>query len=616
MQLLMKKIFALTALAVLCGLAGCSAISSDDSRSDASENKIKNISAVDDSIADKVAYTLEIIHVNDVHSYIDPVGVTLRTDKGMVRVKAGGPEAVKSVIDSRKKLNPDVLVISAGDQITGNAANYDIYHGKADAALHGMYGTDFYVLGNHEFDHGGKGIATYVSYMKELSPKSVLINSDLTVGPDSPVTDTGVPEYFREVGGRTVALYGVTAGDKIHASSSPDPDMKFADTVSTINALTAKNKDKASIHILVSHQGVIADRAHSSLLNDVDIIVGGDSHSLCGNFSKYGLKGECTYPMTRENASGHKICVVQANEYGKIVGDLKVSFDAEGNVLKCEGSPFMPLWPDTAYMKKVADPADDTPENAAAAVKGLIDDPESTFIEARNNRTAAEAMEPYRNEIKQHYKYLGQAPQDLCSTRFPTDDCVVKNEVNPYGSESCRVFGMAYLDGTDAQIFLSNSGGYRVDVEKGDFTEASLLGVAPFSNDLAILDIKGSVFVDTLNQVIRYVGQDPAARDGGTPCGYGFTYSVDMNAKNPVTRVTVTDASGRDVEIDPKRTYRIMTNSFLLQGKDGYRNLKRQKIIRKIGVDSDVMRRYLAGHDSLPVLPDNSRTISEFKDRE
>jgi 5'-nucleotidase len=611
----MKVFFKLTALAAAVGLLiGCSVNDNGDVQSDVSEIKIRNISAADDAVADKVAYILEIIHVNDVHSYIDPAGVTLKTDRGMVRVKAGGPEAIKSVIETRKKINPDALVISAGDQITGNAANYDIFHGKADAALHGMYGTDFYVLGNHEFDHGGKGIATFMEYMKELSPKSVLLNSDLTVGHDSPVKDTGVREYFKNVGDRTVVLYGVTAGGKIKESSSPDPDMNFSDTVSTINELTAKNRDKASIHVLVSHQGVIADRTNSALFNDVDIIIGGDSHSLCGNFSKYGLKGECTYPMTRENASGHKICVVQANEYGKIVGDLRVSFDSDGNVLKCEGSPFMPLWSETAYMKKVADPADDTKGMAVAAIRGLVNDPESTFIEARSNETASAAMKPYRDEIKSHYSYLGKAPQDLCSTRFPTDDCVIKNEVNPFGSESCRVFGMAYLDGTDAQILLGNSGGYRVDVESGDFTDATLLAVAPFSNELKTVDMKGSVFVDTLNQVMRYIGQDPAARDGGMPCGYGFSYSVDLTSKNPVTRVTVTDKSGKSAAIDPARTYRVMTNSFLLQGKDGYRNLKRLKVIRDFGVDSDVMKKYLAEHGSLPVLPENSRTITDFKE--
>lgn len=608
------KELALTSLALAiaaCSSAGpATGTAGPGSMTDMKLNSIDNPNA---EIADQIDFTLEILHVNDVHSYIDANKVSLKTPAGLVRVKVGGPEAIKSVIEERRKANPDVLVISAGDQITGNASNYDNFHGEADAALHGMYKTDFYVYGNHEFDHGGKGLRTYVDFMKKLSPESVLLNSDMTVGPDSPLNgENGVTEAFREIQGHTVAFYGVTTGKKITHSSSPDPDMKFAETVPLINEMTAKHSDVAKIHVLVTHQGVIADRTNAALLNDVDIIVGGDSHSLCGDFSKYGFKGECTYPMTRVNATGHKICVVQANEYGKIIGDLKVSFDKDGHVLKCEGTPYMPLWTESAQLKGVPK-SPEGKKTAEAEIKGLITQPDSPFIEARSNDTATRALQPYRDAIKAKFTTLGQAVQDTCTTRYPTDECVIKNAQNPFGSETCKVFSKVFLDELGGDIYLGNSGMFRVDMEEGDFTDGDLLAIIPFSNELKEVKLTGKEFVDVLNQVIRYINADVAARDGGTPCGWGFTYAMKMSGDTPVTDVMFTDASGKSQPINLKKTYRVLTTDYVLRGKDGFALLKKKKAGPVKGIDAPVVKEYLRKHGSFPELSaEELKTITSF----
>ena len=614
----MKRFYKEAALPALAlAIASCSSVSDTAAGKPAADNvtdaKLASLNGTSPEIADKTDFSLEILHVNDVHSYIDPNKVSLKTGSGLVRVKVGGPEAIRSVIEERRRDNPNVVVISAGDQITGNASNYDNFHGEADAALHGMYGTDYYVYGNHEFDHGGKGLRTFVDFMTRLSPKSVLLNSDMAVGPKNPLKGhNGVTQDFREIDGHTVAFYGVTTGKKIVHSSSPDPDKSFIDTVPLINQMTARNRDKAKIHVLVTHQGVVADRTNAPLLNDVDIIVGGDSHSLCGDFSKYGFKGECTYPLTRENASGHKICVVQANEYGKIIGDLRVSFDKDGNVLKCEGTPYMPLWVDSAELKGVPK-SPDNKVTAEAEIKNLINEPGSPFIEARFSQAAYDAMKPYRDAIKAKFTTLGQAPQDTCTTRYPTDECVIKNGPNPYGSETCKVFGKVFLDEVGGEIYLGNSGMFRVDMEEGEFTDGDLLAIIPFSNEMKEVRLTGKEFVSVLNQVIRYINADTAARDGGTPCGWGFTYAMKMSGDNPVTDVMFTDSNGKSAPIDLKKTYRVITTDYVLRGKDGFALLKKKKAGKVLGIDADIVKNYLKKHGSFPELnAEEFKTITSF----
>ena len=39
------------------------------------------------------------------------------------------------------------------------------------------------------------------------------------------------------------------------------------------------------------------------------------------------------------NAGGKAVCVVQAWEYNKAIGELEVDFDASGDVTRCGGMP-------------------------------------------------------------------------------------------------------------------------------------------------------------------------------------------------------------------------------------------------------------------------------------
>ncbi len=609
-----KLTLVLSCAMMLSTIVACSSNSTNKEESNLETSKILEISSLQNQ--SDVDFDLEILHMNDVHSYMNPVGVSIKTSQGVVRVKVGGVESFSNIIKTRKKENPNLLVISAGDQITGNAANYDIFHGESDAVLHGLYGNDYYVLGNHEFDHGGQGIASFIGFMKKFSPKSVLLNSDLTVGPNSPIkNDNGVVQDFKNISGHEIVFYGVTAGKKITKSSSPDPDMKFKETISAINELSKANKDRAKIQVLVSHQGIISDRINAAKLNDIDIIVGGDSHSLCGDFSKYGLKGECVYPMTLKNASGHKICVVQANEYGKILGDLSVSFDKDGNVLSCKGKPFMPLWVETATLKNSKDAT--SPENKTKAqklVQELIDNPNTSFVKAVHDEEVVRTMKPYWDRISRDNKLIGKASQDLCATRYPGDECVINNAPSFGGSEVCQVLGEIFTEhtGKEDSFFLSNSGMFRIDIEAGDFTEADLLGVIPFNNKIIETRLPGKEIIDLLNQVYRYINRDVAARDGGVPCGYGFKYDLDNTQKDNVRNVKVLGKDGKYSSIIPNKEYTVITTDYVMRGKDGYDILKKHNVLQDFGLAPDIVKAYLKKNLTLPKLPKDS-TEGSFK---
>jgi 5'-nucleotidase / UDP-sugar diphosphatase len=572
------------------------------------------ISVVVSVLATNVAFAsekfdLELMHVNDMHSYLLPSDLTFTTKSGKVTAKVGGVSALAEIISQHRVVNPNLLVFSAGDQITGNASNYDLFKGESDAVVLKEFGADFYTLGNHEFDHGGQGMATYAKFVSDFSPKTKLVISNVDVADYNPITPFINVSATKVINGRKIGILGITDPKKIYSSSSPDADVVIKDAVSTINEESAKLG--ADVVILVSHEGVALDRINAASLKDVDVIIGGDSHSLCGNFKKTGLKAECLYPMTLKNANGDKICVVQAYEYAKLIGDLNVSFDENGKVLSCSGSPIMPVWMDSAKFK---DGRADTNNNAKSALNELVAN-EQVLVEAKANANMDKALDKYLSEIKKKYTaVIGYAKEDLCSTRLPNTLCAVKNTVALNGSETCQVFGKIYLNEFGGDFYLANAGGVRMDINKGELSLDTLAKILPFNNELLTVDITGEELVTLLNQVARFVLNEPQSRSGSVPCGFNLTFNVNLKLKkgDPIENVKIIK-NGVEEPIVPTKTYRLITNDYLAKGKDGYIALGKMNKESLHTTDVAAIIKYLEKFQYLPQLSRDKMMLQSIK---
>ena len=126
--------------------------------------------------------------------------------------------------------------------------------------------------------------------------------------------------------------------------SNPDDTTMFLDEANTAqqyaDELKAQGVDRV---ILLSHYGYDNDLALAQNTSGIDIIVGGDSHSLLGDLSDLGLKPSGSYPTMVSDASGNDVCVVTAWQYSQIVGELHAEFDGQGNITSCMGTPHMML---------------------------------------------------------------------------------------------------------------------------------------------------------------------------------------------------------------------------------------------------------------------------------
>ena len=179
------------------------------------------------------------------------------------------------VADSLRTLYPDLLILSAGDNRSGDPIN-DMFEIPAYpvVALMNQIGFHATVIGNHEYDSNQDGLARLIN----LSAFSTLCAN---MEPDPKWKMHVKPYQVFDCGGISVGVIGITAlGSMGIPESHPArlTDMKFMDPLETIQKYQFL-REKCDVILLLSHLGFETDVKFSAELPWVDIIIGGHSHT-------------------------------------------------------------------------------------------------------------------------------------------------------------------------------------------------------------------------------------------------------------------------------------------------------------------------------------------------
>ena len=229
------------------------------------------------------------------------------------------------VADSLRALYPDLLILSAGDNRSGDPIN-DMFEIPAYpmVALMNQVGFHATAVGNHEFDSNQDGLARLI----DLSAISTLCAN---MEPDAKWKMHVKPYQKFDVGGVIVGVLGVTAlGSMGTPESHPMrlTDIKFMDPLETIKKYEFLRKE-CDVVLLLSHLGYNDDVKFSADLPWVDIIVGGHSHTqLEGGEIHNGIL--ITQNMKSLKNATHATLVL---ENGKVVSKKaeRIAIDKQGN---------------------------------------------------------------------------------------------------------------------------------------------------------------------------------------------------------------------------------------------------------------------------------------------
>ena len=179
------------------------------------------------------------------------------------------------IADSLRALYPDLLILSAGDNRSGDPVN-DMFEIPAYpmVALMNQIGFHATAVGNHEFDSNQEGLARLIG----LGTFSTLCAN---MEPDPKWKMHVKPYQIFDCGGISVGVLGITAlGSMGIPESHPArlTDIKFMEPLETIQKFQFL-RDKCDVVLLLSHLGYTSDVQFSAELPWVDIIVGGHSHT-------------------------------------------------------------------------------------------------------------------------------------------------------------------------------------------------------------------------------------------------------------------------------------------------------------------------------------------------
>tara|TARA_B100000575_G_scaffold288375_1_gene288295 strand:+ start:10128 stop:11024 length:897 start_codon:yes stop_codon:yes gene_type:complete len=254
--------------------------------------------------------TISILHTNDVHSQIEPFPVNHN-----LYPNRGGFARRANIIKDLKDMNPNTLIFDAGDIFQGTPY-FNFFQGELELNLMKKMGYNAATIGNHEFDAGLSILKNNIINNKFnfISSNYDFTNTDL---------DGLVSNYkIYKKSGIKIGVFGL--GIELRGLVNPTlyKETKYYDPVEISKDITTKLKyeKKCDLIICISHLGheynneKISDLKLGSLTSDIDLIIGGHTHTL--------LKK----PIVIKNSIDKDVIINQVGSGGVFMGKIDFNF--------------------------------------------------------------------------------------------------------------------------------------------------------------------------------------------------------------------------------------------------------------------------------------------------
>ncbi|NUN70096.1 MAG: bifunctional metallophosphatase/5'-nucleotidase [Bacteroidetes bacterium] len=368
---------------------------------------------------------LTVVHWNDFHSQNLPYQVKSRnratnTDTTFM---VGGSATLASYL-KKHTASPNTLLLNCGDDFQGSPISA-ITKGRSQMELMALLKPHAMQLGNHEFDYGREVLASYFP-----SAPFPILSANIV---DTKTNTTfGAPYLIKNVNGISIAVIGLMSPE-LMTLSLPDnvKGLEIRDPAAAVNALVPELKSKkVDMIVALSHMGVDEDSLLAVRCPDLDLIIGGHSHT----------------PLFRpKKVNG--IIIAQAGSRGRWIGKIALTVDvakdtilsSNGELIECRTAD---IAPDTAVAAKVAQ----LESLAAAELSEVI------------------------GELKTDWKKDGRG----------------ESNIGNWIADALRTYAKA-------DVGVQNSGGIRKEMLAGPIAVRDLWEISPFGNTLVTFTVTGAV---------------------------------------------------------------------------------------------------------------------------
>lgn len=485
---------------------------------------------------------IDVLFTHDTHSHLDSFSTIVNGKQE----KVGGFAKIKTLINEKKKEDPDTLILDGGDFSMGTLIQTVYDTEAAELRMLGYLGYDVTTLGNHEFDYRSAGLANMLNAAVnsgETVPEIVVCNVDWDAMEKDGLSDGqkqireafeayGVKDYVMvQKGDVKIAVVGVFGKDALECA--PTCELSFKDPIEAVKQTVEeirKNED-ADMIACVSHSGTWEDESKSEdellakAVPELDLIISGHTHS------------ELTEAIQHGNTY-----IVSCGEYGRNLGSLSMTQKQDGrwDLTSYDLIPVSEdIKPDEATQKRIDELMDKVDTNYLADFgytrKEVLAQNDVEF-------NSLEEMETKHEELN-----LG----DIMSDAYV------------YAVENSE-----YYDGDPVDVAVVPSGTVRDTYTKGDITVEDVFN--SFSLGIGKDGVAGYPLINAYltGKELKLVAEvDASVSDFMTTArlycsGLNFTYNPHRMILNKVTDCYLTRTDGERIEIQDDKLYHVVTDLY------------------------------------------------------
>ncbi|KAL1425887.1 hypothetical protein MTO96_018772 [Rhipicephalus appendiculatus] len=466
-------------------------------------------------------FTATVLHTNDVHGRFEQItasGTRCTKQAAEAQQCVGGIARQKTVVSQAAASGANVLFLNAGDYYQGSIWYY-VLGAPIVAEAVNYLAHDAMALGNHEFDRGAEGL---VPLLNESRVPIVGCNVDFSEEPTlKPLQPK--PSLVVERAGTKIGLIGYTTMNTTYLSSPGK--VRFTDEVECIQreAQRLRRDEGVQVIIAVGHSGVPRDVEICERVPEVSLVVGGHTHTFlysgptAANGRVSGDKPQGPYPIVVDRAAGSRCLVVQDFYMGKYMGNISVTWNQRGEVVRWSGQPVL-------------------------LDSSIPEDPEGLAL-----------LDRYRDRVAQSQAAVVAESKVLLDGDKPT----------------CR------LD----ECNLGNLGGIRASIDEqstgGRITFEDVVNVLPFGNTLVVMNVTGAQLKGLLEHGVHRhdaKGDVPPA-EFVLAAGLRVVYDIQRKPYDRVVEAHILCTECRVPRYEPLedgRRYRIAALSYIVHGGDNF----------------------------------------------
>ncbi|WP_413113311.1 bifunctional metallophosphatase/5'-nucleotidase [Thaumasiovibrio sp. DFM-14] len=588
-------------------------------------------------------FNLTIAHINDTHSNFDPLpsdfsNQSLLDGQTVFNTMGGHPRILNAYneIEANAKQNNDSLLFLHGGDAWQGTGYFKLNEGKMNADILSKMNLDAMALGNHEFDLDNAKLADFIN---NVSFPVLGANMDTSNDADLNGLDNLHPYAVFAFDGHNktriedvnnlpkdqqlVAVIGLVLEDM--PTTSPNVgDVTFQSEIETAQALVNTLKEKGIPNIIaLTHLGLARDIRIAENVNGIDVIVGGHSHSLLGDFANLSHGTNEAYAQLIRNPNGKQTCIIQAGQYAQAIGQATVAFTPEGDLAECNGGNTL-LSSETFHDHAQRLDANLLGKKETKQVHRFIDEQPNIQIVAEDKTLRSHIDSTYKPALEQAYgDVIAHVPATLNHERRPGD-----NGTDVHGSRVAPIIaeGQAYwanlpevIAATDMSVdfALVGAGGVRTNIEEGAYYEGNVsMELLPFSNYLSVVTLPGSTIKQLINETVT-LSLDNSAHFGKFPYPGNMRFAfneIESEKAGEITNIELRSGAEAWVTLQDDVDYNVVMTNYNANGNDDWHAIYEAQAEHAKRVDLVIENGVVTGYPVERVKFDGSRYTAIYKD--